>query len=131
MRNRLLVVATLLATGMAYGEHHPKLSAELENTDPEAIVNVIVQYKHAQEQHNINAAVSKGGSHLRTLGLVNGAVYAVAAKHLAELANDPEVDLINLDHKLAATQATSSAFAASGATITTPDYGWMGVLGIT
>ena len=105
MRNRLQIASALLATGVAYGQHHPKFAADLENKDPEAKVHVIVQYKHAPEQHNIDAAVSKGGRHLGTLHLVNGAVYSLAAKALAELANDPEVELINLDHQLAATQA--------------------------
>src|SRR5271165_6025439 len=131
MRNRLLIASALLATGIAYGEHHPKLSPDLENNDPETRVSVIVQYKYAPQQRNIDAAVSKGGRHLGTLHVVNGAVYSVAAKALVDLANDPDVERINLDHPLAATQSITSATAASAAAINTPDYGWMGVLGVT
>src|SRR5580704_42699 len=96
-RTLSLTIATVLVTTLAYGQHHPKLSADLEGRDPETSINVIIQYRHAPEQRNIDSVVTRGGRHLGTLGLVNGAVFSVAAKTLVDLANDPEVELISPD----------------------------------
>jgi len=74
----------------------------LESRDPEALVNVIVQYKQSPQERHIDAVLRRGGKHLRTLNVVKGAVYSIAAKELADLANDPDVAYISPDRPIKA-----------------------------
>ena len=127
-----LAIIVVAAASLAYGQHFPKLSTELEGLDPEAAVNVIIQYKHTPEQRHIDAVVRTGGRHLGTLGLVHGAVFSVPAKALAGLANDPEVVLISPDHKVAAMDVSGTPVSTvSSLAVNTPDYGWMSLLGLS
>src|ERR1700730_13338085 len=105
-----LIWVTLLGAASLCFAQHPKLSPDLAGHDPEALVNVIIQYKAAPEQRHIDAVVRKGGRHRGTLGLVNGAVYSVATKSLADLADDPDVAHISLDHPVKAAYGSSSDY---------------------
>src|SRR5579863_2380220 len=103
-KQTIAILAVLVgAATLSYGaQHNPKLSADLEGRDPETPVNVIIQYKQTPGQRHIDAVVRRGGRHLATLGVVNGAVYVVPAKALAELANDPDVAHISPDRPVKA-----------------------------
>ena len=127
-RMRIAILA-FAAAGLAYGQHHPKISAELEGRDPKATVNVIIQYRQGAQQRHVDAVSRKGGVHKSNLDVVNGAAYSVPAGALEELANDPEVEFISPDHKLAATDWGGGDSWDS--TVSTPDYGWMSLLGLT
>src|SRR5271154_801109 len=100
------IVPTLLAAASLCFGQYAKLAPDLEGRDPEASVNVIVRYNRPVQQSHIDAILRRGGRHLRTLGVGNGAVYSVTAKSLAELANDPDVAYISPDR---AVKATSSS----------------------
>lgn len=96
-RQQIGILAALFgAASLCFGQHR-KLSTDFEGRDPEAPVNVIIQYKHPPQQSHIQAVLSRGGRHVRTLGVVNGEVYSVAPKALADLANDPDVAYISPD----------------------------------
>ncbi len=107
------LAALLGAASLCFGQRL-KLSPDLERQDPEALVNVIIQYKQSPQQRHVDAVVGKGGRHLGMLQAVRGAVYSVAAKHLAELANDPDVKYISPDRPLRATSSSTSQLS--------PDY---------
>jgi serine protease AprX len=107
------LVALLGAASLCFGQHL-KLSPDLERQDPEAQVNVIIQYKQTPQQRHVDAVLRKGGRHLGMLKVVKGAVYSVAAKNLAELANDPDVKYISPDRTVRATSSQSSQLS--------PDY---------
>src|SRR5271170_5798554 len=105
-KQTVVLLAFLGAASLCYGQHS-KLSPDLEGRDPEAPVNVIIQYKQTPQQSHIDAVVSKGGRHLRTLDVVHGAVFSVPAKALAGLASDPDVKYISPDRTVKATSASS------------------------
>jgi serine protease AprX len=107
-RKHIVVLAVLLgAASLCHGQH-PKLSPDLEGRDPEALVNVIIQYKTPPQQRHIDSVARRGGRHLRTLSVVNGAVYSIAAKELADLANDPDVKYISRDRAVNASSISSN-----------------------
>jgi serine protease AprX len=108
-----------VAANLSYGQHISKVSADLEGRDPEAAVKVIVQYKQTPQQRHFDEVASRGGRHLATIGVVNGAVYSIAAKALAELAKDPDVVFISPDRPVNATDVTSQVMSGSP---TTMDY---------
>ena len=117
-QNIVVLVAFQLAS-LCYAQH-TKLSSDLEGRDPEGLVNVIVQYKQVPEQRHIDAVIRRGGRHLGTLGAVKAAVYSVAGKALADLANDPDVKYISPDRPLkAASSQLQSDFKlqATGANV--------------
>ncbi len=96
-RQKIGALAALFGTAsLCFGQHR-KLSTDFEGRDPETPVNVIIQYKHTPQQGHIDAVLRRGGRHLRTLGLLNGEVYSVAPKALADLANEPDVAYISPD----------------------------------
>ena len=99
-RNFVVLVASLGAASFCFG--HSKISPDLEGQDPEAPVQVIIQYQQPPQSRQIDAVVRKGGRHRGMLNVVNGAVYSVKAKALADLANDPEVKYISVDRALKA-----------------------------
>src|SRR5271170_7599111 len=102
MTRKIVVLAAILtAATLCYGQH-PKLSPDLEGRDPEARVDVIVQYKQPLRQSHIEAVLRRGGQHLRTLKVVNGAVYSIPRKALADLENDPDVKYISPDRTVKA-----------------------------
>src|SRR5271155_4269358 len=95
--HRAAMALLVVAVSAAFGQHNPKLSADLEGRDPESAVKVIVQYRQTPQQRHFDEVASRGGRHLATFGMVKGAVYSVAAKALAELAKDPDVVFISPD----------------------------------
>src|SRR6202522_4462349 len=109
----VFVAAVLAAASLCFGQR-PKLSPDLTGRAPEALVNVIVQYAQPLQQRHIDAVLRKGGRHIQTLHVVNGAVYSVPAKSLADLANDPDVKYISPDR-------TVNAASISGSQLS-PDY---------
>src|SRR5579862_5882237 len=106
-QNFVVLMASLGIASLGFGQRL-KLSPDFDGRDPQAQVKVIIQYKQAPTQSHIDAVVRRGGRHLGTLGVVNGAVYSVAAQALPELANDPDVAYISPDHQV---KATSSQYS--------------------
>ena len=100
-QNFVVLVVSLAAASLCLGQG-ARLSPDLAGRDPQARVNVIIRYKQAPQQRHVDAVVSRGGRHLGMLGMLNGAVYSVPAKALAELANDPDVSYISPDRPVKA-----------------------------
>src|ERR1700722_15744460 len=113
-REKLVVLAALFGSASLGFGQQSKLAPDLEARDPEKTVNVIVQYKTRPQQRHIDAVLAKGGHHLRTFNVVKGAVYSIATKELAGLANDPDVAYISPDR---AVNAASNSFNQ-----VSPDY---------
>ena len=84
-------------------------------------VDVIVRFKESPHQLGHYRFLDRGALHKRSLSLVGAHVYTVNSRDLALLAGDPEVEYIGPDHEIRATATLPS----------TPDYGWMTVLGVT
>ena len=114
-----IVLSALVAVSQLAGA--TKLSHEFDNIDSKSRVDVIVQFQAAPTTEN-HARVGRLGGQLRhSFEIINAAHYTVPASSLAALAGDSEVVAISPDRKLSAT----------GSAVTTPDYGWMGLLALT
>ena len=105
----LLVAACFLLARPAFAAD-PKIAADLQLADPNATVDVIVQFVQAPTAR-LHAKVTNRGGQLKTeLGIVKGGAYRITAGELEGLARDPEVVHISRDHPLQAT-ATAPANA--------------------
>jgi len=112
MNKRHLAVILPALVGVAslcFGQS-VKLAPDLAGRDPEALLNVIVQYKQQPQQRHIDAVLGRGGRYLRKLNVVKGAVYSIAAKELAGLANDPDVAYISPDRTVKAASSLQSDY---------------------
>ena len=99
---KIVVLAALFGSASLGFGQQSKLAPDLDGRDPEASVNVIVQYKQLPQQRHIDAVLARGGRHLRTLNVVKGAVYSIPAKELADLAKDPDVAYVSPDRPVSA-----------------------------
>ena len=118
---RMAIIAAATAA-LAYAGH-PKVDRDLERKNPDALLNVIIQYKQGAQQRHRDAVLRKGGFHKGTLDVVKGAVFSVPAKALVELANDPDVDYISPDRPVAgATNIERQSVGAAWAELN----GWKG-----
>ncbi|PYV07831.1 MAG: hypothetical protein DMG23_15180, partial [Acidobacteria bacterium] len=111
---RLLAVDLLvfLFVNLAHADG-PKRAKDLEGTNPNSAVTVIIQFKGIPTAKQHEKIRSKGGLHIRTFQSVKGGVYRVPARLLPELENDPDIVYISpdrtvgrsLDHVAATTNA--------------------------
>ena len=85
-------------------------------------VDVIVQYRSTPTAAHHNRVMARGGQLKHNLGLIRGAHYSIPADQLNELATDPDVEHISVDHEL---RSTGTALPSL------PDYGWMTALGVS
>jgi hypothetical protein len=79
---------------------HPrkKLSPEIETLDPQSTVKVIVQWKGQTNAANDLKVTRRGGRRLSRLNSIKAGVYTLSSKSAKDLANDPEVAHISIDH---------------------------------
>jgi len=83
-------------------------------------VKVIVQYKRTPQPTHWARVQAIGGHLSSKLHLINSTAYSVPANRLQELANDPDVDFVSVDHPLKGfddytdAAVNSSAFTSLG-----------------
>ena len=115
---------TLIFAGLAFAQApHDKVASELQNSDPGSNVNVIVQYDQVPTEAHHNLVRTRRGSLKRSLELVKAGSYSLPASALADLANEPGVVHISVDHPIKAHDDLSTA--ATNAT-TLWQSGWTG-----
>lgn len=115
----LVPIFLVLTAGSAFARH-PKVASDLDISNPQAMVDVIVQFKQAPTaaQH---ARVGKlGGVHRHGLEIIRIGHYVLPANEVEKLADDADVEFIHPDRVVSGT-------AFSGKV----DYGWMTVTGLT
>lgn len=88
---------------------HTKHSRDLENLNPDAAVDVIVQYTQAPTARHHMKVTARGGVFRANLGAVSGAVYRMPASQIETLASDPEVSYISPDRPVSALLDLSAA----------------------
>jgi serine protease AprX len=88
---KIVVLAALFGSASLGFGQPSKLAPDLDGRDPEARVNVIVQYKQLPQQRHIDAVLARGGRHLKTLNV-----------ELADLAKDPDVAYVSPDRPVSA-----------------------------
>ncbi len=95
----LLLAALLMHSALGFGGN-TKFADDLPASGD---VDVIVQYNVNPTPQHFGKLQRRGGKMNRDLrGVLKGAAFHVKAENLAELANDPDVKHISLDHKLKA-----------------------------
>jgi len=100
---RILTISFLavVAWSQAYGKH-PKVARDLENRDPNATVDVIVQFKQMPTDAHHKKVADRGGKHKAHLEAIKAGLYSMRADRLAELADDPDVEQISPDRPVKA-----------------------------
>ena len=123
---RKTALLLLLTATFGFSASH-KVSRDLAGVPPDQQVSVIVRYTHRPEAKHRARMTQVGARLMRTLDLVNSAVYTLPASALADLENDPDVEYVAPDRRVAAT--LDYANPAMNASIAR-QYGWDGT-GVT
>ena len=87
----LLGLASLAFAG------HPKIAEDLTGVDPDATVDVIVQYSHPSSYSHFNKLSQIGARDNAHLPLINGEAVRLSRRELEALAEDPEIAHISSD----------------------------------
>ncbi|MGA8027893.1 MAG: hypothetical protein WB992_12175, partial [Bryobacteraceae bacterium] len=115
MRSICLLLPLLFVQGLSFGQG-PKISPELQKADLKATLKVIVQFDQDPTDAQHQKVLSRGGTFRATLHSVKAGAYSIPASALSDLANDPGVVHISLDHKISAKlDYTTSAINAPAA----------------
>src|ERR1700676_2607887 len=133
MQFTYLLCAALMTAGLSFADHR-KLSHDLRGFDPDATVDVIVQFRSAPTEAHHRRMRAGGASDRANLDAINGAVYTIKAADVGSLADDPNVLFITpdrpvhpmLDYSAAAVNATmalQSGYDGTGIGIAVIDSG--------
>src|SRR5215469_1092275 len=107
---------------------HPKIAADLGDSQPDQNVGVIIQYHQIPNEAHHQKVRQKGGRLDRGLELIRGARYTIAAGQLEDLANDPDVEYISPDRPVKAfLDNTTAAVNAQAAWATKFDGTGVGI----
>ena len=122
IRNTRALALAILTAGLAFAKH-PKVAADLNTNDPNASVDVIVQFKQAPTYAHHKKVADRGGKHKANLEAVKAGLYSMRADRLDDLARDPDVVYISPDRPVRA--FLDYANSTVGADIARR-YGWEG-----
>jgi serine protease AprX len=112
-----LSLVLLMATGMAFGQFGAGNSSTMSKIAPDlaqmvsanprfsgfqpnSSVNVIIQYQTMPKAEEISKIQKLGGKVWSELKLVNGAAISIPTRALLELASDPKVTFLSIDHPM-------------------------------
>src|SRR5204862_8213055 len=105
------------------GNKSPKISKDLQVTNPGDPVDVIVQFKDRPTSRHHQKVINMGGKINRDLGFVKAGAYSLPAGALENLSADTDVTYISLDRDVEG--AMDYANSTVGADIAR-SYGWDG-----
>ena len=77
-----------------------KVAKDLENLDPDATVDVIVQYRQVPTASQHQKMRNRGGKHKTDLSLIQASHYSLRSRELADLENDPDVISVSPDREV-------------------------------
>jgi serine protease AprX len=119
----ILFIILLLAAGFAFAAG-PKVSKDLANGDPKARVDVIVQYKHAPTELDLQKVRNKGGKDKAKFSLINAAAFSISVGEALALAQDDAVSFISPDRPVKGSLDYSNPTVNAGIA---QKYGWNGL----
>ena len=99
MRKILKLSAIFSMVGLAFAGG-PKVSSDLRAVNPQAAVDVIIQFKHAPMSFQHGKVFAQGGALRQEFQALKGALYTISPKALAALEQDDEVVYISKDRVL-------------------------------
>ena len=126
-----------LALAFSANAQHRKLSSEFDGIEGNSSVKVIIKWKKQPDAVSESKVLKRGGRvHSRFAGFASGA-YELSIRNVRELANDPDVQHISLDHPLHArldntaaamnaASAWSAGFVGNGVGVAVLDSGMTG-----
>ena len=91
--------AVIATAGLTFGLS-PKVAKDLENADPAATIDVIVQFNQTPTAAHHKKVTDRGGALKTGLAVVKAGHYTIGAGKLADLAADPEVTYISPNRSL-------------------------------
>jgi serine protease AprX len=103
----LLLLSTLLCSGASAPKS--KVAKDFAKVDPGSTVNVIVQWKDTPDATANQKVVNRGGSLRSVHQSIKAAAYRMPMSMVNDLANDPSVDHISIDHPIASKLDFSAA----------------------
>jgi len=116
------IVVSIFAAGVTFGGQF-KVAKELRGADPASTVDVIVQFNHVPTLRDHERILSHGGAWKGDPESGKFGAYAIPARSLSRLENDPAVLHVSADHKVhAMLDLTADAVNASAAWAS----GWTG-----
>ena len=101
MKSTLVMMLTLLLSFEASGKP-PKMSTDLSQVDRNANVRVIVQYVRQPGDVDHQRLLNRGGKLRRKMNSLRARAYDLPASALSDLANDPNIAYVSIDHKIKA-----------------------------
>ena len=123
MKNVIRYAIFLLTASIMFAQGNSKLASDLQNLDPGATVDVIVQFHQAPSQADFDNVRGQGGELKNGLPVIQGGLFSVPAAALQGLANNPAIRFISPDRDVNAaldySQPTVYADMAQ-------DLGWNG-----
>src|SRR5712692_8851199 len=87
----------------------PKLSPDLEGIDPNANINVIVQFKGGPNEENLDLVRAQGGNHIASLHLINAATFTLQGRALKALAAQDQIAYITPDRRVTGSLDSTAA----------------------
>jgi len=93
-------LTSLLLVSTVVFAKHPKMARDLDQVDGSSTVDVIVRFHQPPGVAQHQKVRDRGGVYKAALPLVKGALYAIPAVRLEELADDPEVVCISPDRRV-------------------------------
>jgi len=105
---KFLLISFLLAGTLTASAGNGKISSDTKRDSSDAVVEVIVQFKHTPGTAHAAKVERKGGTVKADLPLVKALHVVIPADRVEDLANDPEVVYISPDRQLTPTGTTIS-----------------------
>src|SRR3954452_4195404 len=105
-----------LALAFSANAQGRKLSPEFDGLDPNSRLKVIVKWKKQPDARNESKILKRGGMVRTRLASIAAGEYELSARNIHELANDPDIQHISIDHPVRARlDNTANAMNASAA----------------
>jgi serine protease AprX len=102
MKRFQILILSVLISGLANAKSH-KVAQDCDGIDPQATVDVIVQFTGVPTDKHEKKVKDKGGKFKSKLEVVKGALVSLPAAAIEALASDPDVTYITPDRQTKAT----------------------------
>jgi serine protease AprX len=117
MRYLFLKISLLVLFSVAAFARQSNLAPDLSYQDPDASVDVIIQYKQPPTAAMQERIIAAGGAFKAEFHSLNGALYSIRAQQLARLASDPDIVYISPDRKVRGLSDNSASATAVNAPV--------------
>ena len=123
MTRKTWLAAVFFTAATVWAKSPHKLAKDLNEIDPQTMVNVIVQFRSDVTERHLDKGRNRGGTVLANLHQIRGAAMRLSSAAISELSDDEDVAYISPDRPLSGAtnierQSVGAAYAQS--------IGWTG-----